>query len=79
MEETKYFVRNVETGEKIQVLSHTAGDGTFSFADASLAGTEAWENPEVLYTFENVNKDGEFTRPDSEQKDVTGVWDFIVE
>lgn len=76
---TKDYVRNVTTGEKIEVLPHTAGDGTFSFANADLADTSGWETPEVMYTFANENKDGEFTKPESTQLDVTGEWDFITE
>lgn len=70
----KYFVFN--DTQEIEVLPHTAGDGVFSFADASLAGTDGLANPEVLYTFANGDKDGAFVNNDVVQLDVTGVWDI---
>lgn len=88
MTEERYFVVNVNTGEKIQVLPHSAGDTTdspeipdesFGFAKAELAGTPEWEKPEVMFWFENMNKDGEFAKPESTQLDITGEWDFVTE
>ena len=70
----KYFVFN--DTEEIEVLPHTAGEGVFSFANANLAGTDGWANPEVLYTFDNGDKDGAFVNNDVVQLDVTGVWDI---
>lgn len=75
----KYFVVNKDSGEVIEVLAHTddVNNKTFSFANADLSGTDGWNNPEILYTFSNPNKDGEFTKPESGQLDVTGKYDFI--
>jgi len=72
-----YFVVNKTTGEEVEVLYHTAGDGVAQFVKAELAGTPDWETTTDFYTFANPNKDGEFTQPESGQLDVTGEWDFI--
>lgn len=80
--ETKYFVFPAgKPEEKFEVLPHTAGDGTFSFAKASAAKTgdiNDWYNAE-LYTWANENKDGAFVNNDTEQLDVTGVYDIAKE
>lgn len=77
----KYFVVNVETGEKIEVLAHTAGEGTFSFARAELAGKPEWEtvSAEEMFTFPNIDKDGKFAEDHNSTLDVTGKWDFVAE
>ena len=59
--------------------SHTFGDvnadgkSDVSFANADLAGTDGWSNPEVMYTWTNVDQDGAFVNNDVEQLDVTGT------
>jgi hypothetical protein len=75
---TRYFVKNIETGESIEVLPHTAGEGTFSFAPASLAGGDGYEfaNSKELYTFDNADASGEFVNNDVVQLDITGKWDI---
>ena len=83
MEQTKYYVfvaGNKE--EKFEVLPHTAGDSTFSFALASASKTgdlQDWFNATPLYTWENEDKDGAFVNNDVEQLDMTGVYDIVKE
>lgn len=79
MNTTKYFVINKDTGEKKEVLPHTAGEGYFGFADASLANTDGWKDPEFLYCYDNADQDGAFVNNDVEQLDQTGVWDIVKE
>jgi hypothetical protein len=80
MNNVKYFVFPAgKQEEKFEVLPHTAGDNTFSFAKADLAGTEAWGSPEMLFTWENALEDGAFVNNDVEQLDVTGEYDIVKE
>lgn len=86
---TKYFVINVNTGERIEVLPHDGGNGAFGFADAKLAETEQWVTPDVVYTFANGVEDadqdgsidnlGDFVNNDVAQLDLTGEWDIVKE
>lgn len=80
MENTKYFVFPAgKPEEKFEVLPHTFADNSVSFAKADLAGTEGWESPEVLFTWENPFEDGAFVNNDVEQLDVTGQFDIVKE
>lgn len=83
MKETKYFVFPAgKPEEKFEVIPHTAGNETFSFANAEAAKTgdlNDWYNASPLYTWENKNKDGAFVNNDTEQLDVTGVYDIVKE
>lgn len=92
---TKYFVVNKATGEKIEVLPHTSGQGTFSFNEKSLADNDPeqdgsdFANDTTLYTFTNgiedadadgyIDNPGDFVNNDVEQLDVTGEWDIVRE
>lgn len=77
MKQTKYFVFPVgKPEEKFEVIPHTAGEGTFSFAKP--AEGEAWENAE-LYTFANEAQDGAFVNNDILQADITGTYDILKE
>lgn len=67
--ETKavYKITNKETGEVLEVVPHTFGDGWDDFALASTP-TEEWASPDLkLYRFANPNKDGNLT---SEEWDI---------
>lgn len=78
MNTVKYFVFPAgKPEEKFEVLPHTFGNGFVGFADAKLAGTDGWNKPEVLYKWENENKDGAFVNNDVEQLDLTGVYDIV--
>lgn len=80
METTKYFVFPAgKPEEKFEVLPHTFGDNLVSFAKADLAGTEGWESPEELFSWENPFDDGAFVNNDVEQLDTTGVYDIVKE
>lgn len=78
MKQTKYFVFPVgKPEEKFEVLPHTAGEGTFSFARVKFAG-EDWDNA-PLYTFANEAQDGAFVNNDILQADITGTYDILKE
>lgn len=79
---TKYFVFPAgKPEEKFEVLPHTAGNGTFSFAKKETSQTgnvNDWYDAE-LYTWANEQKDGAFVNSDVEQLDVTGTYDIVKE
>lgn len=93
---TKYFVFPAgKPEERIEVLPHTAGNGFFSFNEASLAKNDPEQDgsdfvkDNTLYTFtngiEDANADGyidncgDFVNNDITQLDVTGMWDIVKE
>lgn len=82
--ETKYFIFPAgKPEEQFEVIPHTFGDEDkdgicdVSFADAKLANTDGWDNPEIMYTWANGDKDGAFVNNDVEQLDVTNTWDIV--
>lgn len=83
MKSTKYFVFPAgKPEEKFDVIPHTAGEGTFSFAkkEASETGNlNDWYNASPLFTWANAEKDGAFVNNDVEQLDVTGEYDIVKE
>ena len=53
-----YVITNKDTGESIDVLPHTAGEGVVSFAPVAEAGTDVWVESPTLYEFQNPDNDG---------------------
>lgn len=96
MKITKYFVFPAgKPEEKIEVLPHTAGNGSFSFNEASLAKNDPEQDgsdfvaDKTLFTFTNgiedanadgyIDNPGDFVNNDVEQLDITGVYDIVKE
>lgn len=87
MNTTKYFVFPAgKPEEKFEVLPHTFGENggvsSVSFAKAELAKTgnlNDWYKATELFTFSNPENDGAFVNNDTEQLDVTGVYDIMKE
>lgn len=74
----KYFVFPAgKPEEKFEVIPHTFGDNSVSFAKAGLEG-DAWTNAE-LFTWANAHDDGAFVNNDVAQLDVTGTFDIVKE
>jgi len=74
----KYFVFPAgKLEEKFEVIPHTFGDDTVSFAKTGLEG-EDWTNAE-LFTWANPFDSGAFVNNDVEQLDVTGTYDIVKE
>lgn len=89
----KYFVKNIETGETIEVLPWQAGNGVYRFNEASLAQNDPEQDAsefmadQTVYEFANGTTDadndgsidemGAFVNNDIVQLDVTGKWDIF--